>query len=300
MPKELIDLKGQRFGKLTVNKLAKHVGYKYYWDCSCDCGCKSKIIRGDRLRSGECTDCGCVYKRPRDLREDYVGKRFGNLTVIKEEVKTYKSNSKRYFYDCICDCGEKRIHVSRQNLQSGKTTSCKKCELMNKYDLDSKDYGIGYCKNYGEFYFDKEDYEKIRPYSWTTTKYGYIRASVGDGTHIFMHTLIFGDNKQKKDIDHRNRKKNDNRKSNLREATRGENVINRDPISTNTSGVTGVFYHSVCEKWAARICKDGTEYHLGTFENFDKAVEARKEAEVNLFGEYAYDVSISQNGDVVS
>ena len=97
------DLTGRRFGKLTVVNLDKKSGNKYYWKCICDCG-NEKIIRADRLLCGECVHCGCE-KKVRYNRENYIGKRFGNLTVLNEVSKEYKNGEIRYFYDCICDCG---------------------------------------------------------------------------------------------------------------------------------------------------------------------------------------------------
>ena len=56
---EKIDLVGRRFGKLTV--LAEHPERKCHeimWVCKCDCG-NTKVIRGNNLRQGKSTTCGC-------------------------------------------------------------------------------------------------------------------------------------------------------------------------------------------------------------------------------------------------
>lgn len=56
------DLCGKVFGKLVprfvVSKTNKS---QFYWNCSCACG-GEKVVRGDRLRSGEVTHCGCIKK----------------------------------------------------------------------------------------------------------------------------------------------------------------------------------------------------------------------------------------------
>ncbi|MEC1663008.1 hypothetical protein [Bacillus halotolerans] len=55
----LIDLKGERFGRLTVIGLSeKRVGRKTYWDCICDCGNK-KTVRSDSLKKTT-RSCGCL------------------------------------------------------------------------------------------------------------------------------------------------------------------------------------------------------------------------------------------------
>mgnify|MGYP004576526039 CR=1 FL=1 len=208
------------------------------------------------------------------------------LTAIEEIKKVYANGVVRYWYKCVCDCTNV-ITVSRQRLQDGSVCSCEECRNRNIYDLNSYEYGIGYCINNGYFLFDKNDYEKIKQYRWYKTSAGYIRTHLDETHSVFMHNLIYGE-KILRDIDHINRIKYDNRKENLREANRGDNVINREPISRNISGVTGVYYSSKSGKWIARIMKDNIEIHLGSFENFNEAVDARRNAENELFGEYSY------------
>lgn len=58
---KLIDLTGQRFGKLLVLERVKNRGKEPYWLCQCDCGNK-KEIAGCSLRGGLTTSCGCIQK----------------------------------------------------------------------------------------------------------------------------------------------------------------------------------------------------------------------------------------------
>jgi len=57
---KLIDLKGKRFGRLTVIKKVKNNGKttNARWLCVCDCG-KTTEVLGTTLRRGESTSCGC-------------------------------------------------------------------------------------------------------------------------------------------------------------------------------------------------------------------------------------------------
>lgn len=55
MPNRVVDITGQRFGKLTVVKRIKNSS----WDCICDCG-KSIIARADNLKSNRTSSCGCL------------------------------------------------------------------------------------------------------------------------------------------------------------------------------------------------------------------------------------------------
>ena len=61
---KLIDLTGQRFGKLVVVKRAEnHVSpngfQKVQWLCQCDCG-NMTIVSGGNLRNGTTKSCGCL------------------------------------------------------------------------------------------------------------------------------------------------------------------------------------------------------------------------------------------------
>ena len=57
--KRLIDLTGQRFGKLVALEYAgTSKRRESLWRCACDCGNES-IVRGDVLRRGTTESCGC-------------------------------------------------------------------------------------------------------------------------------------------------------------------------------------------------------------------------------------------------
>lgn len=57
-------------------------------------------------------------------------------------------------------------------------------------------------------------------------------------------------------------------------------------IATNTSGARGVYLERKTGKWRARLRFKGKTYNFGTYANFDDAVEARKEAEQLIYGEF--------------
>lgn len=78
-------------------------------------------------------------------------------------------------------------------------------------------------------------------------------------------------------IDHINGIRTDNRIANLREVSVGENSRNQKIRSTNKSGVTGVMASG--SKFRAYIGVSGKFKTLGTFDDFDAAIYARKKAE---------------------
>ena len=93
-------------------------------------------------------------------------------------------------------------------------------------------------------------------------------------------------------IDHINGTKDDNRFSNLREATNQENHRNRTRLpSNNTSGHVGVYWKRKRQKWCAQIKINGEVKVLGSsFDSKQDAIAARREAEKKYFGEFAPDI----------
>jgi hypothetical protein len=60
----------------------------------------------------------------------------------------------------------------------------------------------------------------------------------------------------------------------------------------NTSGSTGVVWVKSRNNWKAEIKLNGETVYLGSFDKFDDAERARKEAEEKYFGEFSYDNSM--------
>jgi hypothetical protein len=57
----VINLAGQRFGRLVAVSLAPNRGRDRTWVCVCDCGNQVEVRRG-HLRSGHTTSCGCLHQ----------------------------------------------------------------------------------------------------------------------------------------------------------------------------------------------------------------------------------------------
>lgn len=60
----VVDITGQRFGKLTV--IRKHQNKKWdidsaFWECQCKCG-NMTIVSTSNLKSGNTRSCGCLQK----------------------------------------------------------------------------------------------------------------------------------------------------------------------------------------------------------------------------------------------
>lgn len=80
------------------------------------------------------------------------------------------------------------------------------------------------------------------------------------------------------DIDHINGVRDDNRACNLRVVTRKVNARNQKLRRTNTSGQMGVYWSHRSGKWLVTI----NRAHVGLYDDFEKAVAARKAAEARF------------------
>lgn len=163
----------------------------------------------------------------------------------------------------------------------------KKKKKYNTYNLTGN-YGVGYTSKGEEFWFDLEDYDKIKDYYWCINNKGYVSTHIKK-KQILFHRLII--NNKNGIIDHISHNKFDNRKINLRIVNKNQNGMNASLSKNNTSGVTGVVWHSRDEMWEARIKVNYKYIYLGRFSDFEDAVKARRDAEERYFGEYSYDNS---------
>lgn len=83
-------------------------------------------------------------------------------------------------------------------------------------------------------------------------------------------------------LDHKNRIKDDNRIANLREASSSLNTRNTGKSKRNTSGIVGVCWSKIRNKWIAHIKINNKAFNLGGYSNFWDAVEARLSKEIEL------------------
>lgn len=229
-------------------------------------------------------------------RIDIIGRKYGRLTV----VDCYKVDNKKWICKCDCDCGNK-TEVLKYNIMQGKVKSCgclrtetiiKRSKRYNKYKFE-QDYGIGYDCNNNVFYFDKDDFEKIRDISWRVHQDGCVMGYLANNKkYIKMHRYIMDCLNDECVVDHINHNRNDNRKINLRKSTISENMRNIKIKTNNTSGCPGVCWSKLRNKWMARITFDKKKIFLGYFDDISDAIKVRKDAEDKYFGDRSYDNSI--------
>jgi hypothetical protein len=127
--------------------------------------------------------------------------------------------------------------------------------------------------------------------TWKTS-YAARRSPRPNSTTIYMHRVILEQMlgrplKRTEDVDHISGDGLDNRRSNLRLASRAENQRNRGAQRNNTSGYKGVHFHRQRQKWQAEIGIDGQDIYLGLFLTPEEAHAAYCEAAKRYYGKFA-------------
>lgn len=135
---------------------------------------------------------------------------------------------------------------------------------------------------------DASDAHAVNGLSWQSQvskggTYAKTNITMADGKRIvvMMHTLLTG----YEFTDHIDGDGLNNRRSNLRAATRSENNRNSRMQKNNRSGRKGVS-RARSGKWIARIAVDGRQIYLGRFQTMDDAHYAYCEASRKLHGEF--------------
>lgn len=103
-------------------------------------------------------------------------------------------------------------------------------------------------------------------------------------TTIYMHQFIRCHTSR---VDHKNGNGLDNRRINLRDATRSQNGANMKRPRHNTSGYKGVTWDKARACWVAQIKVLGRRHYLGGFRNRSLAHLAYCAAARNYFEEFA-------------
>ncbi len=188
--------------------------------------------------------------------------------------------------------------------KDGYTYGCRACNraLSRKYEnsglrstprkpysniIRSSDYtGAIEVKVYGKndlwFIIDIDDFEKYIDYKFYMSS-GYV--SIAPETRkISLHRFLLHAGM----VDHVNRNKLDNRKSNLRSANRYQNRANSGPHKRNKLGYKGVTANSGCTTYQSRICANGTRICIGSYPTAIEAALAYDDAAKKYHGEFAY------------
>jgi len=159
-------------------------------------------------------------------------------------------------------------------------------------------FGYSYRRIYlGEGFYaivDPADYYQLNKYHWAPRMnnnciyaFRFVNEFGKKTKIISMHRDIM---KPRKGVlvDHRNGKALDNRRSNLRFATRAQNMQNRGKIKKKTSSrYIGVYQERRTGRWVACIAHRGGKISLGTHGSEIEAAKAYDRAAKKFRGEFA-------------
>lgn len=137
---------------------------------------------------------------------------------------------------------------------------------------------------------DDDDFEELNKFKWYANANGFkgrVYAVRSSKKRIRMHRQIMGF-PERMDIDHINGNTLDNRKSNLRIATRSQNLMNSGVGARNTSGYKGVSPSGrPSAPFLAQVVVMQKAKNLGRFRSAEEAARAYDKAAKELFGEFA-------------
>jgi len=257
------DITGQRFGRLIAVEATEErgAGGSVVWRCRCDCGEEILTTRAQLIK-GYRKSCGCLSRPP---LKDYVGKQFGQLSVVEYAGKEKGMHRWR----CLCSCGNTTV-VAQTLLQSGKTKSCGCLAHPAAKDLTGK--------RFGQLTVVRFEENRDGRYMWRC------RCECGKETVVLQQNLLSGKTKSCGCL--QNRIILDNMQFIEGTSVARIKASGKTLSSNNTSGVNGVYWNRKSGKWIAQIGFKKKTYYLGSFSNKDEAVKERKRAEERLYGEF--------------
>lgn len=146
---------------------------------------------------------------------------------------------------------------------------------------------------------DDEDYDDLMQFNWQlNVRTGYItRSNWHDGKHDteYLHRRIMKAPKGM-DVDHIDRNRFNDQKSNLRICRRSENMANSVPRRglSKYKGVSKLNRPNLKKKWLSYIKVEYKTYYNGYYETEAEAAHVYNQFAEQIFGEFAYINDISE------
>jgi len=140
---------------------------------------------------------------------------------------------------------------------------------------------------------DDEDFEYLNQWNWCVTFAKHTAyAQRGDYSNgkkktILMHRLILGLTDPKIDGDHKDHNGLNNQRSNLRIATRSQNICNTILKKQFSSKYKGVFFYKRSGLWRVQIRVNHKVTYLGSYATEEQAAIVYNEAALKQYGEFA-------------
>lgn len=219
---------------------------------------------------------------------DLTGQRFGRLVVVRRDGA---DNQGVPTWLCHCDCG-RDVVVRGSHLRRGAVISCNCSRGRTSWEpvpVEGDDSAIGVPLTQGRIaVIDSADMALVTPFIWSLRHRNhtdYAETRTGNRL-LLMHRLIMAADDDH-DVDHRDGNGLNNRRGNLRLATRSQNLCNRRRPANTSSRFRGVCFDKQTGRWTAQIGRDGKCKRLGRFVTEEEAALAYDSAARQLHGEFA-------------
>lgn len=204
----------------------------------------------------------------------------------------------------MCECSVENCHnkVMAKGLCSKHYSQLRRYGKIFKYSSKDKTNHIEILEDHAEIFLidknneicakaliDLDDVDKVKNIKWHRSdlqRSTYYCLS-NDSEWKRIHRLIMGVTDKNIVVDHINHNGLDNRKSNLRICTSGQNTCNCLTSKNNKSGHKGVYWSKERKKWCAQISINNKTKGLGRYDTIEEAIEARKKAAKEYYGEFA-------------
>ena len=195
--------------------------------------------------------------------EDLTGQKFGHLTVLYRTDNHYG----RTCWQCRCDCGKEKAVIAR-DLKAGKVKSCGCLSFQNRrirIDLTGQKFGR------------LTAIEPLEKRDRKGSVYWRCRCECGNEVAATEDALVQGTTLSCGCLKRENQKEIAGRLHRI-DGTCIEILEKRKYRRDNTSGFRGVFKMKN-GKYRVSIGFKGKRFYLGTYDDFEDAVEARQLAE---------------------
>lgn len=149
------------------------------------------------------------------------------------------------------------------------------------------------CSNGKAIVVDAEDFHFLSKFRWHQigdypSTWGKKLEPSYNRACVPIHEFLLRSNDPDIEVDHVNQNPFDNRKSNLRLASRMENAANRRKSKNQLGDYKGITLDKRSNRWKARIKVNGREKSLGLFDNPKDAAMLYDFAAKRFFGEFAF------------
>lgn len=202
----------------------------------------------------------------------------------------------------MCECSVENCHnkVMAKGLCSKHYSQLRRYGKIFKYSSRDKTNHIEILEDHAEIFLidknneicakaliDLDDVDKVKNIKWHRSDLQRSTYYCISNNSEWLHRLIMGVTDKDIIVDHINHNGLDNRKSNLRICTSGQNTCNCLTSKNNKSGHKGVYWSKERKKWCAQISINNKTKGLGRYDTIEEAIEAREKAAKEYYGEFA-------------